>query len=115
MSKTLMGFGYFGLICDCVCVILVLMLDLIGFAIWVFRLYGPLYIKIEIFFNGALNFVIRVECERWGLASISAFYRSWDSLVKVVDFVLNSDIVFIVGFCMWSLFLIMCFNLSGIV
>ena len=63
-----MGFGYFGLICDCVCVILVLMLDLIDFAIWVFRFFGPWYIKIETFFNGALNFVIGVECERWGLS-----------------------------------------------
>ena len=115
MSETLMGFDYFGLICDCVCVILALMLDLIGFSIWVFRFFGPWYIKIETFYNGALNFVIGVECERWGFVFISAFYRLWNSLVKVVDFVLNSNIVFIVGFCIWSLFFIMSINLSGIV
>ena len=57
MSKTLTGFGFFGLICDCVCVIFVLILDLTSFAIWVFRFYGPLFIKIKTFFNGALNFV----------------------------------------------------------
>jgi len=115
MSKTLMGFGYFSLICDCVCIILVLMLDLIGFAIWVFHFFGPWYTKIETFYNEALNFVIGAECERWVFVFISAFYRLCDSLVKVVDFVLNSNIVFIVGFCIWSLFFIMSINLSGIV
>ena len=78
MSKTFIGFGFIGLICDWVCVIFVLMLDLIDFAIWVFCFYGPLFIKIKTFFNGALNFVgsVRVrEMGFWHFAFSSAFLQ----------------------------------------
>ena len=81
------GVFVFGWICDCICIILVLMLDLIGFTIWVFCFDDHLYIKFK-------TFVLMIL--RGGVLNLSGLFLQimW-FYGKIRGFC--SDIVLIVG------------------